>query len=170
MNSTKLRRLRQLRAQRDRWDAQLRGIGTRARRPTRRRLATAYLGCVAVVPAAVLLLDTTRWTRLWFWPFVIAMVLLMMMGNATRNAADAPDHHLDEMLTRVRDSYRSRAYVLLRICVLVAFCVLTVLMSFVPAIGLPIVEAVFWPLSLLSFGLPTLLACWPLPDIEQPVT
>lgn len=169
MNTTKLRRLQQVRARWAQWDAQLRilgGLGTHARRPTRRWLATGYLVCVAAEPAAALLLSDTAAKAVLWVGLMVAMLLLALMGNATRSVADAPDHELDEMLTRIRDGYRSRAYGLLKTCVVVGTCVLTFAMTSGSPIGPGIVEAVIWPLVLLSFGLPTLLAGWSLPEFD----
>jgi hypothetical protein len=172
MNTKAPRRLQQLRTQWVRWDAQLRGIGVHAPRGTRRWLATGYLVCVAADPAAALLVPDTAAKMVWFVDLIVALVLLGVMRSAIRDVADAPDDALDEMLTRIRNSYRSRAYRLLAICVAMGCVVLTIPTA--PAFGITltltngIVQAVIWPLFLLCVGLPTLLASWSLPDLDHP--
>lgn len=172
MNTKATWRLQQLRSQWVRWDAQLRGIRVHASRGTRRWLATGYLVCVAADPAVALLVPGTAAKMVWFADLFVALALLGVMRSAIHDIADAPDDALDEMLTRIRNSYRSRAYRLLAACVTMGCAVLTIptAPAFGIALGLTngIVQAVIWPLFLLSVGLPTLLACWSLPDVDQP--
>jgi Na+/proline symporter len=168
MDTRILRRLQQVRVQWAQWDAQLRGIGAHAARQTRRWLAVGYLVCVAADPAAALLLPETAAKGVWFVGFMVAMVLFAVMSNATGNVADAPDHAVDEVLARIRDRYRSRAYGLLVICVVTALAVLILALTFAPRTLPTIVQSVFWPLFLVCVGLPALLTCWSLPRVDEP--
>ncbi len=173
MNTTQSPRLQELLARWNRWDAQLRGIGAHARRATRRWLVTLYLVCVAADCAAALLFRSMWGLVLWV-SLGVAGVLLGVIRNATRNAADTPDHALDEMLTRIRNSYRARAYRILAPLCMAACIVLSIpgdpLFSSLLGITLSddIVEAVAWPLFLIAMGLPTLIAGWTVPDVDDP--
>ncbi|WP_156934979.1 hypothetical protein [Pseudonocardia spinosispora] len=131
--------------------------GGPAPRVTRLWLSVGYLLCVASDSVAALLFPERIAALVWFAGFLIGMGLLIMMTMATRRTDE-----LDG------EGFYSRAYMILSIVCFVAFGVIVVLHGiFPPPIEYRLTEAVMWPLVLLVFGLPTLIACWSLPDSDH---
>lgn len=151
----------------DRRDAELRRIGGRASHRTRRWLVVGFLVCVATVPLARLLPGIAA-SMVSVICFFAGLLLAVLVASAIDNFGDQVDSALDEIQIRVWDSYQSRAYRILLSGIAMAFLILFGVAEFAPPVDLDTIETVFCPLCMLAAGLPTAIAGWSLPDIDQP--
>lgn len=171
ISSDRDRRVRRLRTAWGRWDAQLaaglRGVGGHASQRARRWLAVGFLMIVAATPVTVALSPESM-IMVCDICMLGGLSLVAVIANATDHVGDIRHPALDEIQIRVRDSYQSRAYRMLTLGCAVAFLVLFCVGVFAPPVGLGIVLAIIFPLSLLAAGLPAVIAGWSLPDLDQP--
>ncbi|GAA5151943.1 hypothetical protein GCM10023321_19860 [Pseudonocardia eucalypti] len=164
------RLVQRFRAAWDRRDAELaaglRGFGGRASHRTRRWLVVGFLVCVAMVPLARLLPGIAG--MMGVIGMFAGLLLVLIVANASDIVGDHLDSGLDEIQIRVQDSYDSRAYRMLTSGCAVAFLILFSVAEFAPPLDSDIVQAVCYPLFMLAMGLPTMIAGWSLPDLDQP--